>query len=92
LNPKMKLEIKHPVVKQFIEEICSNPNLSNDQRFVYYLLGAKNICVVPLSTFVTPLQGFRCTLLESDDDKFIETYSTIADAIVEYYNSAKVYV
>jgi aspartate/methionine/tyrosine aminotransferase len=92
LNPKMKLEIKHPVVKQFIEEICTNPNLSNDQRFVYYLLGAKNICVVPLSTFVTPLQGFRCTLLESDDDKFIETYSTIADAIVEYYNSAKVYV
>lgn len=92
LSNQMKLKIKNPVVKEYVEELCKNPNISNDQRFVYYLLGAKNICVVPLSTFVTPLQGFRCTLLENDDERFIEIYSTIADAIVEYYQSVKVYV
>ncbi len=90
LSKDMKLKIYNPVVREFIENICSNPNLSHDQRFVYYLLGAKNICVVPLSTFVTPLQGFRCTLLEADDKKFIETYTTIAESIIEYYDSAKV--
>ncbi|MCS7204086.1 MAG: pyridoxal phosphate-dependent aminotransferase [Leptospiraceae bacterium] len=89
ITKDMKLEIPDKKVREFVETLCSNPSLSNDQRFVYYLLGAKQICVVPLSTFVTPLQGFRCTLLEQDDDVFIQTYTTIADAIVEYYNSAK---
>lgn len=92
LTNDMKLEIHNDKVREYVESLCSNPNISPDQRFVYYLLGAKNICVVPLSTFVTPLQGFRCTLLERDEEKFLSTYKTIADAIIEYYESAKVKV
>lgn len=92
LQREMKLEIANKELESFLQEVLANPNLSNDQRFVYYLLAAKNICVVPLSSFVTPLQGFRCTLLEQDDEKFIKTYETIAQAIIEYYESAKVYV
>lgn len=92
LQREMKLEIANKELESFLQEVLANPNLFNDQRFVYYLLAAKNICVVPLSSFVTPLQGFRCTLLEQDDEKFIKTYETIAQAIIEYYESAKVYV
>ena len=39
-----------------------------DKRFVYYLLGAKGICVVPISSFCSELQGFRVTLLEEDEE------------------------
>lgn len=92
LQREMKLPIQNKDVENFMQEILSNPNLSMDQRFVYYLLASKNICVVPLSSFVTPLQGFRCTLLEQDDEKFIETYETIANSIIEYYESLKALV
>ncbi|MFN3604866.1 MAG: pyridoxal phosphate-dependent aminotransferase [Leptonema sp. (in: bacteria)] len=89
LQREMKLPIKNKELETFIQETMSNPKLSLDQRFVYYLLAAKNICVVPLSTFVTPLQGFRCTLLEQNEEKFIETFETIAQSIIEYYESVK---
>lgn len=92
LQREMRLPIKNKEVENFMQEILSNPNLSLDQRFVYYLLASKNICVVPLSSFVTSLQGFRCTLLEQSDEKFIETYETIANSIVEYYESVKAFV
>ena len=39
-----------------------NQDIPLDKRFVYYLLGAKGICVVPISSFCSELQGFRVTL------------------------------
>jgi alanine-synthesizing transaminase len=61
-----------------------------DQRFVLHLLAATGICVVPLSTgFNSDLQGFRFTLLESDEAKFETLLTDLAAALVAYLASAK---
>ena len=59
-----------------------------DKRFVYYLLGATGICVVPLTGFCCNRKGFRVTLLETDDAKRLHTWRTIVDAITRYLASA----
>jgi alanine-synthesizing transaminase len=61
--------------------------MPNDKRFVYYLLGAKGICVVPISSFCSELQGFRVTLLEENEATLIKTFTALRDAIVEYLAS-----
>src|SRR3989338_11655110 len=50
LNDKQKLEIKNGKIRKFIEEKTAN-GMSPDKRFVYYLMGATGICVVPLTGF-----------------------------------------
>jgi hypothetical protein len=44
--------------------------------------------VVPLSSFNTDLQGFRCTLLEQNELKFRKTMETLATSVKEYLESA----
>ncbi|MDC7125061.1 MAG: pyridoxal phosphate-dependent aminotransferase, partial [Spirochaetales bacterium] len=61
LNEKQSLPIKEPAILKYIEEITKGMPL--DKRFVYYLLGAEGICVVPLTGFCSNLKGFRFTLL-----------------------------
>ena len=80
---KQKLEIKNNRVRKFIEEKTAN-GMAPDKRFVYYLMGATGICVVPLSGFNSNLKGFRATLLETDEAKFEWIYKTIAKKIKEY--------
>lgn len=59
-----------------------------DQRFVYYLLAATGICVVPLSSgFNSTHNGFRFTLLEANPVTFTKTLTTIANAIRTYLAS-----
>ncbi len=87
LNNRMKLKIDNAAVRDYIDGICSG-DMQPDRRFVYHLLASRNICVVPLTSFVCNLQGFRCTLLERDDAKFEEIYHGIRDAILEFLNSA----
>ena len=59
-----------------------------DARFVYHLLGATGICVVPLSTgFNSDLEGFRFTLLEPDDAKFEAILQDLRTALVAYLAS-----
>jgi alanine-synthesizing transaminase len=60
---------------------------ASDRRLVYYLLGATGICVVPLSGFYCKRDGFRVTLLETDDAKRRWTFQTLAKAIREYLGS-----
>ena len=86
LNGKQSLPVKDRVVRELVEKITSNVAL--DKRFVYYLLAATGICVVPLTGFNCTLKGFRITLLESDDAKFEQIFRTIRDKIVEYFASA----
>ncbi len=88
LNGKQTLPIKIPAVKEYIRKIV-NSKIENDKRFVYFLLGATGICVVPLTSFFTPLQGFRITLLEKDEKKFKRTIKAIAESIVAYIESHK---
>jgi hypothetical protein len=85
LNDSRKLQIKDPKVRRFVEEKVQN--VAPDKRFVYYLLAAKGICVVPLTGFCCNRAGFRITLLEMDDEKRVWTWQTIADAIEEYLAS-----
>jgi aspartate/methionine/tyrosine aminotransferase len=59
-----------------------------DQRFAYYVLAAKGICVVPLSSgFNCDLQGFRFTLLEPDMAKFMKIVDILAESIRAYLAS-----
>lgn len=87
VGSKQKLEIKNSRVKKFIEEKTGN-DIAPDKRFVYYLMGATGICVVPLTGFNCNLLGFRATLLETDESKFEWIYETIAKKIKEYLSSA----
>ena len=88
LNDKQQLPIEHPEIKQYIEALADD-KISLDKRFVYYLLGATGICVVPLTSFFTSVPGFRMTLLDKDVDKFKHVVTTIAEKIVEYIESAR---
>jgi len=44
--------------------------------------------VVPLTSFFTPLLGFRMTLLDKDEAEFEHTIKTIAEKFTEYINSS----
>jgi alanine-synthesizing transaminase len=84
LKSDQKLEIKNPEVKKLVEGWISEPDVQLDKRFVYYLLGSKGICVVPISSFCSDLQGFRLTLLEENEELLTKIFTDLKDAIVEY--------
>jgi aspartate/methionine/tyrosine aminotransferase len=61
-----------------------------DKRFVYYLLAAEQICVVPISSFCSDLRGFRVTLLEEKEEVFKDTFRRLGKAIGSYLKSSEV--
>ena len=85
LNSRQTLKIDNPAVRKLVEGLVADG--PNDQRFVYYLLGATGICVVPLSGFCCRRDGYRVTLLECDDEKRRWTFKTLATAMREYLGS-----
>lgn len=88
LNHQQSLKIDIPQVKAHVESLVNKPGVSLDKRFVYYMLGATGVCVVPLSSFATELQGFRTTLLEINEDRFRKICGIMADSITQYLQSA----
>ncbi len=86
LNSKQFLEVENPAAKQYVENIVAE--VADDKRFVYYLLAAKGICVVPLTGFCCDKKGFRVTLLETNDKKRKATWNNIAKSIKKYLASA----
>ena len=88
LNNRQTLTIGHKEIKACIEKEVA-AEIENDKRFVYYLLGATGICMVPLTSFFTPLPGFRMTLLDKDEAEYERIVKTVAEKIVEYVESAK---
>ncbi|HMI65866.1 MAG TPA: pyridoxal phosphate-dependent aminotransferase [Cyclobacteriaceae bacterium] len=87
LKPNQKMKIDHPGITSLVEAWVRE-EMPLDKRFVYYLLGAKGVCVVPISSFCSELHGFRVTLLEEDEDTLVKTFTAIRDGIVEYLASA----
>ena len=87
LNNRQSLPIANAEVKEVVNGLVNQQGVSPDKRFVYHILAATGICVVPLSSFSTPLQGFRVTLLEKDENECRRIYSTLAEKIGEYLNS-----
>ena len=83
LKPGQTLEIKNETVRKLAEQWTAD-TIPLDKRFVYYLLAAKGICVVPISSFCSALSGFRVTLLEEDDQLLRSTFTAIRDAVLEY--------
>ncbi|NQT25486.1 pyridoxal phosphate-dependent aminotransferase [candidate division KSB1 bacterium] len=86
LNNQQSLEIQNALIRKDIEKRVI-PVLP-DKRFVYYLLGATGICVVPMTGFCCSRQGFRITLLECNDEKRKWTWETISESIRAYIASA----
>jgi aspartate/methionine/tyrosine aminotransferase len=87
LNNRQSLPIEDPKIRSLVEKWTENvPSL--DYRFVYYLLAATGVCVVPISSFCSELQGFRITLLEEDEDELRLVFTKIRDAIKAYVASA----
>jgi aspartate/methionine/tyrosine aminotransferase len=87
LNERHYLSIAQPEVRAYVESLTKG--IEYDKRFVYYLLAATGICVVPLTSFFSPLLGFRMTLLDKDVDEFEHIVKTIAAKITEYIQSSK---
>lgn len=85
LRNDQTLHISNPTVKRLVEEWVEGVSL--DFRFVYYLLGATGICVVPISSFCSDLLGFRITLLEEDEELLKQTFTRLRVAIREYLDS-----
>jgi aspartate/methionine/tyrosine aminotransferase len=86
LKLHQKIKIADARISALVEEWTAQ-EMPHDKRFVYYLLGAKGVCVVPISSFCSELQGFRVTLLEENEESLIKTFTAIRDGIVEYLGS-----
>jgi len=83
LKPHQTMKIENDEVRKLVETWTSQ-DIPLDKRFVYYLLGAKGICVVPISSFSSELQGFRVTLLEENEDELVKIFTAIAEGIREF--------
>jgi aspartate/methionine/tyrosine aminotransferase len=87
LKDGQTLPIKNREVADYVESII-RPDFEHDKRFVYYLLAATGICVVPLKTgFNSTYHGFRFTLLDPDGESFKKNIETLRDAITLYLRS-----
>ncbi len=85
LNDYQRLPIDNRAVRERIEALVRN--VSPDKRFVYYLMGATGIVVVPLTGFQCAHAGFRVTLLETDDTKRAWIFKTLRESIDVYVAS-----
>jgi alanine-synthesizing transaminase len=84
LNHRQTLPIFNGAVGELVEKLTAGSNIQPDKRFVYYLLAATGICVVPLTSFNTDMQGFRLTLLETDEKMFCKMLDGLKQGIEQY--------
>ncbi|MEK9499363.1 pyridoxal phosphate-dependent aminotransferase [Gaopeijia maritima] len=87
LNGEQTLPIADPVVRETVERLVEG--VAPDKRFVYYLMGATGIVVVPLTGFQSVHHGFRATLLEADDDRRRWIFRTLRSSIEAYVASGR---
>ncbi|MGL1903719.1 MAG: pyridoxal phosphate-dependent aminotransferase [Fibrobacterales bacterium] len=84
LTATQTLPIENDAIKNLVEQWVSKPGIELDKRFVYYLLGATGIVVVPISSFCSELLGFRVTILEENEERLQHIFSTMKQAILDY--------
>ena len=82
LNDTQSLPIDDPAIRQAVERMVAG--VEPDKRFVYYLMGATGIVVVPLTGFQSTHHGFRATLLETDDAHRAWVFRSLREAIDRY--------
>ncbi|MFM9074036.1 MAG: pyridoxal phosphate-dependent aminotransferase [Bacteroidota bacterium] len=83
LRPGQTMAIAEEPIQSLVASWVSQP-IPEDKRFVYYLLASRGICVVPISSFASELQGFRVTLLEEDEETLSRIFTGIREGILEY--------
>ncbi len=79
-----QLESKNKDIRLYINSLLQR-NLRKDKRFAYELMWSEWVCVVPLSGFHSPIDGFRMTLLEEDEEKFIDTCERIVRGVTAFF-------
>ncbi len=84
LKPNQFMKVGNKDAELLLENWLKDKEVALDKRFVYYLLAAKQVCVVPISSFCSDLFGFRVTLLEEDEAMLQETFKRIKEGILEY--------
>ena len=89
LTNNQSLEIENEKVREFVESKISEPGISADKRFVYYLLATTGICIVPASSFFSPYLGFRVTTLTRSKEQLANIYETLSKAVTNYVESDK---
>ncbi|EOZ97230.1 Aspartate aminotransferase [Indibacter alkaliphilus LW1] len=89
LAPSQKLPIEDKKIQSLLNGWLQETEMPMDKRFVYYLLAAYQICVVPISSFCSDLRGFRVTLLEEEEEVFRNTFQKLGQAIRTYLNISK---
>ena len=82
LTNDQSLDIEDASITAAIERMVDG--VQPDKRFVYYLMGATGIVVVPLTGFQCEHHGFRATLLEADDEKRSWIFKSLRVAIDRY--------
>jgi alanine-synthesizing transaminase len=85
LNDRQHLKIEDSAIAREVERMVQG--VAADKRFVYYLMGATGIVVVPLTGFQCAHNGFRATLLEANDEKRAWILRSLRSAIDEYMTS-----
>lgn len=83
LKKGARIKIEDPKAEELFESWITD-DMSLDKIFVYNLLAATGVCVVPLSSFRSELKGFRVTLLENDEILLRETFTKIKNALHEF--------
>ncbi len=79
------LESKTKEIRLYLD-LVESADMRLDKRFAYELMGSEGVCVVPLSGFYSPIDGFRMTLLEEDEALFRETCERIVRGIEGFYS------
>jgi alanine-synthesizing transaminase len=87
LKQGQTLKVEDPKSQSLLNDWLDDQEMALDKRFVYYLLAAKRVCVVPISAFSSALLGFRITLLEENETERAEIFKRIKSGIMEYCQS-----
>ena len=72
-------------VRLFLDELEKQQTLRRDKLFAYELMGSEGVCVVPLSGFSSPHDGFRMTLLEENEALYLETCRRIRRGAEQFF-------
>ena len=87
LSNDQSLPIEDTAIRQLVESLVAT-DIKLDKRFVYYLLGATGVCVVPLmGGFNSTFYGFRFTLLEEDETVFKRSMEILRKGVCAYLDS-----
>lgn len=89
LKKGARIAINDPAKEALLESWLTD-DMDLDKVFVYNLLVATGVCVVPLSSFHSNLKGFRITLLENDEELLASIFHKIKDSLLEFCDQVAV--